>query len=269
MLQKIGGNFMPDFGDMQAMSFSDDEEDEKHNTLHFISDMVFHTKKNEKVSMIMQRLRIKKIIVDHLLDHNQRHMILKNKNILQAFVNEKLWELIDSKSHLPMVLEQRADRMQSLSREKADLMPKEVVGPLFDNEEFLNEVKKELKRTEMVRKQSELDSGQERKNETCQFGEIKQIMKDLNSAYKNNKMDFNSYKAAHISSNRNQSSIKANEGSVQKHHHHHARTKKDKLAEVIFLVYWFIFKILLKINPNKKSKMQVEFFIRSCSILIE
>ena len=246
---------MPDFGDMQAMSFSDDE-DEKHNTLNFISDMILHTKKNEKVSFIMQRIRVKKIIVEHLLDHNQRHMILKNKNILQAFVNEKLMELIDNKSHLPMVLEHRADRMQSLPREQFELMPKEVVGPLFDNEEFLNEVKKELRRAEIMRKQSDLDFGIEQKTETGQIGEIKEIMKNLNQSQRNIQMNFNSYKSGNAIRCKNQNSIsKRNESSLSKqhhhHHHHHSRNKRDNIAEVsILYILSKFFENLIK-NTNK------------------
>ena len=174
MLQKIGGNFIPDFGDWQAMTF-DEEEKKQHDTLHFISDMVLHTKRNEKVAHIMQRLRVRKMIVDSLLSHNQRHMILKNKNIMQAFINERLLEMIDKKSHLPMVLEQRADRFQTVTQDKIDYMPNEVIGPLFDNDEFLEEIKKDLKREEFVSKQSWIEAslGTEQKGEIDKIVEIK------------------------------------------------------------------------------------------------
>ena len=141
MLRKVGGNFNPDFGEREAMAFDDHEKDKVKNTLHFISDMVLNTKKNEKVAVMMQRIRVKKIIVETLSSHHQKAMILKNKNILQAFVNEKLLEMIDNKSHLPMVLEQRGDRFQTQTKDREFNVPKEIIGPLFDNGEFLDEIK--------------------------------------------------------------------------------------------------------------------------------
>ena len=200
MLRKVGGNFNPDFGEREAMSFDDANNLQTKNTLHFISDMVLNTKKNEKVSTMMQRIRVKKIIVESLCTHHSKAMILKNKNILQAYVNERLIEMIDNKSHLPMVLEQRGDRFQSQSKEKEFWVPKEIIGPLFDNEEFLDEIKKELRKTLVFKKHSGMDlmAGLDLKWELNQLEEWKQIMDNIHETQKINMIHLNTFKGNQI-----------------------------------------------------------------------
>lgn len=44
MLRQIGGNYRPDFGEREVMSFDEPEKTVKNNTLNFISDMVLNTK---------------------------------------------------------------------------------------------------------------------------------------------------------------------------------------------------------------------------------
>lgn len=182
------------------MSFDDINNIKSKNTLHFISDMVLNTKKNEKVAAMMQRIRVKKMIVDALWNHHSKAMILKNKNILQAYVNEKLLEMIDNRSHLPMVLEQRGDRFQSQSKEKEFSVPKEIIGPLFDNEEFLDEIKKELRKALVFKKHSGMDlmAGLDLKWELNQLEECKQIMENIHETQKINMIHLNTFKGTHI-----------------------------------------------------------------------
>lgn len=58
----------------------------------------------------MLKIRIKKLIVESLEKHTQKSMILKNQNIFKAFVDERLLEMIENGSHLPMVIEIRGDK---------------------------------------------------------------------------------------------------------------------------------------------------------------
>lgn len=92
VLRKVGGNYNPDFGDRDCMSF-DDEPAQSTRNWNFLSELVFDNTKNEKASRVLSELKVRRHIVKCIVNHPHKSLITKNNNILKRYVDKKLREI--------------------------------------------------------------------------------------------------------------------------------------------------------------------------------